>query len=623
MNKLLGYAGKILRINLTSGEVKVESLVEEKIRPYLGGTGYAARILYDELARGADPLGPDNLFILATGPLTDNLVPGGGSLSVCCKSPLTGGWGEARVGCDMGGSLKKAGYDFVVISGSAGRPVHIAIADDTVEILNAGALEGRSVLEKEAFLKENGFSGSDILVIGPAGEKRVLFASVMVGHRAAGRVGAGAVLGSKNVLAVSVKGSGRVVPADSEGFMRAVRAAHRIVKESPNSYAFTEFGTMGGYENCDEIGDLPTKNWQSNSWGKGGKIASHFVSENFTAGTGCYKGCPLKCGRKVHVKGGPWKTPEHDGGEYETIGSFTAYMLNEDVDCAVHCGYLCNELGLDTISTGGAIAFLMECAEKGLLSDEMKHGLDLTWGNSSVLPRLVRMIAAREGVGDILADGVRRAAERIGGDAESFAVHVKGLEGPCHDPRASKTLAVSYGTGNRGMCHIHPLETVAYDASKYDFGLRGFGLPDPERFGRWEERGKGEAVRILQNAGTLPEILGTCKFYFYVGMTPDDYAAILSPLTGWKTTGAELLEAAERTINLQRLFNCREGFSREHDQLPERVRALPLSGKFSETPGCAVSDYDGMLDDYYEARGWHKTTGFPRRETLLRLNLAE
>lgn len=622
MDILAGYAGKVLRVALSSGAVSTELLTEEKLRPFLGGTGYAARILYDELKAGTDPLGPDNLFILATGPLTDNLVPGGGSLSFCCKSPLTGGWAEARVGCDMGGTLKKAGYDFVVLSGRAERPVHLVITDVRAELESAEHLKGRTVLEKNALLNEGGYSEYDSLVIGPGGERLVLFASVMVGHRAAGRVGCGAVLGSKNVLAVSVRGSGKVVPADAAGYMKAVREAHRIVKESPNTYGFTELGTMGGYEACDAMGDLPTKNWQSNSWGKGAQIASHFVEENFTGGTGCYKGCPMKCGRKVRVKDGKWKTPEHDGGEYETIGSFTAYMLNEDVDCAVHCGYLCNELGIDTISTGGVIGFLMECAEKGLLSPEMTQGLDLSWGNASVLPKLVRMIAFREGVGDILADGVRRAAERIGGGSEAFAVHVKGLEGPCHDPRAAKTLGVNYGTGNRGMCHIHPLETVAYDASKFDFGLRPFGLQDPEELPRWEERGKGTAIRILQDAGALPEILGTCKFYMYVGITPREYAEMLSALTGWNVTGEELMETAERATNLQRLFNIREGFSREDDMLPGRVRSAPAFGTYAGNAECAVRDFDGMLDDYYEARGWDRATGAPTRETLVRLGLA-
>lgn len=622
MEPLFGYAGKTLHINMSTGETTEKFFTEEEIRPYLGGTGYAARLLYDGLLPGADPLGPDNLFILATGPLTDNAVPGGGSLSVCCKSPLTGGWGEARVGCDFGPELKRAGYDFVVLSGTSKRPVHIVITDGRAELRPGEFLWGRPVLEREKLLKDReGLEGYSILTIGPGGENGVLFASVMVGHRAAGRIGAGAVLGAKNVVAVSVKGSGKVHPADSAAWIDSLRNAHRIVKENPNTLGFTEFGTMGGYENSDKIGDLPTKNWQSNSWGKGEAVSAHFFGKNQVSNIGCYKGCPIKCGRKVHVKDGPWKTPEHDGGEYETIGSFTAYMLNEDVDCAVHCGYLCNEMGIDTISTGAAIGFLFECAEKGILSEELTKEIDLSWGNGEVLPRLVRMIAGREGIGDFLADGVRRAAEKIGGGAERFAIHVKGLEGPCHDPRAGKTLAVSYGTGNRGMCHIHPLETVAYDCFNLDFGLLPYGLPDPEKFHRWDESGKGEAIRILQDGGALPDILGTCKFYMYVGISPHEHAAMLSALTGWTVTGEELMETAERVVNLQRLFNCREGFCRESDHLPDRLRSLPAFGKYADSSESAVKNYDLMLDEYYEARGWDPVTGVPLGKTLSRLGL--
>lgn len=622
MEKLFGYAGKILWIDLTTGEVSREEISAGEIRPWLGGTGYAARLLFEGVPSGTDPLGPGNYFILATGPLTDNMVPGGGSLSVCCKSPLTGGWGEARVGCDFGPELKRSGYDFVVLHGASDRPVHIVITDEKVELRNGSFLYGRPVLEREKLLREDeGLEGYSILTIGPGGENRALFASVMVGHRAAGRIGAGAVLGSKNVAAVSVKGTGRVQPAHPSVWMESVRSAHRIVKESPNTPGFTELGTMGGYENSDRIGDLPTKNWQSNSWGKGEAVSAHFFGKNQVSSAGCYKGCPMKCGRKVHVKEGQWKTPLHDGGEYETVGSFTAYVLNEDVDCAVHCGYLCNELGIDTISAGAAIGFLFECVEKGILQEDAVNGQDLSWGNGKVLPLLIEMIARREGIGDILADGVKRAAQRIGGGAEKFAVHVKGLEGPCHDPRAGKTLAVSYGTANRGMCHIHPLETVAYDCAHLDFGLSSFGLPDPGKFERWDEEGKGEAVRILQDGGALPDILGTCKFYMYVGITPHEYAAMLSALTGWDMSGEELMETAERVTNMQRLFNCREGFGREDDRLPDRVRSIPAFGKYAESPESAVRNYDLMLDEYYDARGWDRKTGAPLKKTLQRLGI--
>ena len=327
------------------------------------------------------------------------------------------------------------------------------------------------------------------------------------------------------------------------------------------------------------------------------------------------------CGRIAEVEEGEYETPAHEGAEYETITAFTAFVLNEDVDAAVYCDYLCNEYGIDTISTGASIAFAMECYENGLLTDEDVEGLDLSWGNTEVLPVMVRKIANREGIGDLLADGVKRAAEKIGGKAEEYAVQVKGLEAPAHDSRSSKALAVSYGTGNRGSCHIHPVEAMGYDSGKMDFELSDYGLPDPEKFGRWEEKGKGKVVKLLQDGGTLPDIMGTCKFMFYVGAGIKEYTEILKGLTGWNITGWDLLEIGERAINLQRLFNIREGFGREDDEIHSRMGAVPEFGDYKDEEDCAVKDFDSMLDEYYKERNWDKNTGKPSLEKLKELDL--
>lgn len=619
---IFGYAGKLLRVNLTTGQIFTQKLNDENLRDYLGGTGYATKLLYDELRPGIDPLGPDNKLIFATGPLTSSVVPGGGSLEVCCKSPLTGCWGEARLGGDWGIELKKAGYDILIIEGRAKSSVKLIIKDDEVQIEEARNISGKKVLEKEEILrKSRNLEKFEILTIGPAGENLVLYSSVMLGHRAAGRVGVGAVMGSKKLLAVAVHGTNRIMPADREKFMLAVKKAHRIVRDNPETIGFQQFGTMGGMEICDKLGDLPTKNWQSNSWGEGGSIARHFYSKNQISNVACYKGCPIGCGRRVHVEGGPYKTPEHDGGEYESIGAFTAFILNEDVDAAVNATFLCNEYGIDTISAGASIAYLLECVEKGVLPGKKVDGLNLVWGNGEILPILVKKIALREGIGELLAMGVQRMAEKIGNGAEKFAVHVKGLEGPCHDPRSGKALAVSYGTGNRGMCHIHPVEAMAYDCGKVDFGLIDFGVPDPQTVDRWDEDGKGKITKVLQEGGTLPDILGTCKFFMYTGLGPKHYAEMLSGLLGREITGWDLLKIAERVINLQRLFNCREGFSKKEDILPERVREVPSFGEYRDQPRCAIRNYEKMLIEYYESRKWDIETGFPLIEKLDELGL--
>jgi aldehyde:ferredoxin oxidoreductase len=267
------------------------------------------------------------------------------------------------------------------------------------------------------------------------------------------------------------------------------------------------------------------------------------------------------------------------------------------------------------------IAFVMECFEKGLFKETDLQGLDLSWGNAEVLPMMVKKIACREGIGNVLAEGVRNAAEQIGNGAPQFAIHVKGLEGPAHDPRSGKALAITYATGNRGMCHIHPVEAMAWDRGKLDWGLMKYGVPDPNNVERWDESGKGAVVALLQDGLALPDIVGTCKFYMYGGVTIDHWAEMLSALTGWDMDGQELLKISERVINLQRLFNIREGITAKDDQLPQRVRAVPTFGKYSTEDACGVHDLNGMLQEYYQARGWDAESGAPNPEKLLELGL--
>jgi aldehyde:ferredoxin oxidoreductase len=617
-----GYTGRQLRIRLDDRTHRVEGLDPGILDAYLGGVGYGCRLLMDEQAPGVDPLGPESRLVFATGPLCSNTMPGGGSVELCFRSPLTGGWGESRAGSDFGPDLRRAGYDHLIIEGRAPEPVYLVVQDDQVWLRPAGHLVGLTVGEKIAAvngdLPEGRFT---VGAIGPAGEHRVRFASVMFGDRAAGRCGAGAVLGAKNLLAVAVGGTRRQEPGDAEALKAALRQAMAALKENPGTSALRAHGTMGDYAGNDEKGDFPTRNWQSNSWGRAADLFDRYEEKNFIKPYPCFRGCAVSCARKVQVADGRYATPVHGGAEYESMAVFTAFILNEDVDAAVHASYLCNQYGLDTISAGAAIAFAMECAEKGILGPDDLGGLDLGWGNAAVLPELLRRIAHREGLGDLLADGVRRAAQRLGQGSEAFAVHVKGLEGPAHDGRSGKALALSYGTGNRGMCHIHPVEAMAWDSGKMDWGLQKYGLPDPERVQRWDEAGKGPAVKLLQDGLSLPDILCTCKFFMYAGITVDHWAELLSAVTGRHYDGAALLEVAERVYTLQRLFNLREGFSRADDQLPERAKAVPAFGRYRDQPACALGDFDAMLREYYLARGWDPDTGVPTEATLKRLRI--
>ena len=622
--RIKGYMGKQLRISLKDKSYKTEKIDTQVLKDYLGGVGYAAKILYEELEKGIDPLSPDNKIIFATGPLTSYRVPGGGSIEICFKSPLTMAWGEARCGGNFGPDMKKAGYDFLIIEDKATEPIYLFIDNSRIEFKDASHLLGKRISEKTRIIREE-LNDNDISVmcIGIAGENLVNIATVMFGGRAAGRCGAGAIMGSKNLIAIAVKGSGKIEPENPDDYNMALKEVRNVVKNSEIAKGFREFGTMGDMGGNDAAGDWPTKNWQANNWGKGQELFDYYSKHNFIKNEMCYKGCPIACGRIASVKEGKFKTPKHDGAEYESLSAFTAFVFNENMDAAIHSSYLCDEYGIDTISAGGIIAFAMECYENGLISKEDTNGLDLCWGNADLLPILVEKISKREGIGDILADGVLMAAEKIGKGAEKFAVHCKGLEGPAHDPRSGKALAVTYGTANRGMCHIHPLEGMAYDSGKFDFGMIPYGVPDPNKIDRWDEKGKGKIVKILQDGLIMPDILGVCKFFMYAGVTLEQYAKLLSSFTGWNLKGNDLVQIGERTNNLQRLFNTREGFNKEDDSIPDRAKQRPLFGAYQDEDRCIIKDYEGMLKEYYIARGWDTETGIPKKEKLMELKIVE
>ena len=618
---LFGYTGKLLRVDLSNEKVSVEEINHELLRKFMGGVGYGAKLLYDELPAGIDPLGPENKIIFTTGPLTGTGAPGSGFHEICFKSPLTGVWGETRSGGEWGGTLRKAGYDFLVIEGKAKTPKYLVIRDSKVEIMPAEKLTGKTTSEKSKIVREDlKDEDFEVVAIGQGGENLVRFANVMCGGRAAGRCGAGAVMGSKNLLAIAVKGSGNISIANPDEFSAECKAGYRKAlaqSSTEEGFSFTETGTPGYMLTADIKGDWPTKNSRSNSWGKAQGFYDHFKSSNFIKPNPCYKGCVLKCGRIVKVDSDKWQTPQHEGAEYESLSSFTAFVMNEDVDAAVHADYLCNEYGIDTISTGAAIAFTMDCYENGIITREEADDLDLSWGNTETMIELVKKIANRDGIGHILGEGVRRASQKFGKGSDKLAIHVKGLESPAHDARSSKLLMITFGTQNRGMCHTHAAEGLIYDQVKMDLGLIPYGIPDPHTIDRFAEKGKGEIAKLLQNFEILPDILGICRFYTYFdALDVGDLAKMISSLTGWDIDGGELLAVGERVYNLQRMFNVREGVRKSDDMLPERCLKLPEFGRYASVEECEIKDQVGMLEEYYEARGWDKETGVPlQRET--------
>jgi aldehyde:ferredoxin oxidoreductase len=621
---LYGYFGRQLRVSLKEKKIMIEKIDPRTLKRYLGGVGYAAKILYDELEEGVDALSPDNKIIFCTSPLTSNNIPGGGSIMLCFKSPLTGIWGESRCGGNFGPDLRKAGFDALIIEGKATKPVFLVINNDDISLIPAEHLVGKKVTQKTTIIRDElNDPKISILCIGPAGEKLVRFAAVMVDHRAGGRCGGGAVMGSKNLLGIAVRGTKKAKVAHPEKLKEAIKIAMDTIHDSETAAGFKEHGTIGDMAPNDASGDWPTKNWHSNSWGKGEKIFEYFSKNCLVKNNGCYRGCPIACGRIVEVKEGKYQTPKHEGSEYESISAFTAFVMNQNVEAAIHATYLCNEYGIDTISAGAAIAFVMECYENSLLRKEDISDMNLSWGNPNVFADLLRMISERKGIGDILAEGVKIASEKISNGSEEFAIHSKGLEGPAHDPRSGKALAVTYATASRGMCHIHPLEGMAYDSGKLDWGLKTYGLPDPNKVERWDENGKGKTVKMLQDGLVIPDILNICKFFMYAGITVENLANLLSALTGWGIKGNDLLRVGERVLNLQRLFNMREGLSRSDDTLPERVKQIPKFGFYKNEERCAIKDLEGMLDEYYLERRWDIKTGRPLKEKLKGLGLSE
>jgi aldehyde:ferredoxin oxidoreductase len=622
-----GYMGEYARVNLTTGDVTVVPIREKDIRPYVGCSGYAVKMLWDEMEAGTDPLGPDGIIIFATGPVAGTLCPSGGSYELCFKSPLTGAWCQSRSGGGFGARLKYAGYDFLMIEGKSERPVYLWVHDKKVEIRDAQHLWGHDVGHvTTVILDEIDDPDASVATIGRAGENLVRMAAVMNDRgRAAGRGGGGAVLGSKNLKAVVVNGSRDIKVADPQAFAETIVTAEEFLGRYPFE-GVNQFGTplLVGIQNA--AGALPTRNFSRGQFEGVEMISGEALTDTHLLKRRACFGCTMGCGRHTIVTGGEWATPAGDGPEYETLAMFGSLMLNDDLPSILRANHLCNELGLDTVSTGSAIAFAMECYENGLLTPEQCGGHPLEWGDSRRIVQLVEDIALRRGVGDVLADGVALAAEQIGGNAADYAVHVKGMEVPAHEPRGeAKIMGLQYAVNPRGACHMHPNWGAIWDSGGFECGMRVFGIPWPPT-PKLEETGanKGLAYRFVAIQGEISEIVGACVFHSWGAddacITPDLYARILRTLTGMDIDQFELFRAADRSWVMKRAFNAREGFRREHDTLPKRLREPLPSGP---SAGQSVENLDGMLDEYYEACGWDKATGLPLPETLDDLGLGD
>ncbi len=616
-----GYAGKLLFVDLTTGVLGEEERDPAFYRRCIGGTGLGAQVLLERTLAGIDPLGPENMLGFTTGPLTATGAYGAGRFMVTTKSPLTGSWADSNSGGTWGPELKNAGYDGVFFTGVAEKPVCLVIDAGTARLEAAGDLWGKDTYDTDDLLQARlGDPGSwTICCIGPTGEQRSLLAGIVNEKgRIAARSGVGAVMGSKQLKAIAVRaGKGRrIAVADREGLRDIQKQYLEMIKGSAFLKGLGAAGTGGGVSFLLSIGDCPADNWSTT-----GTDAFPACSNLDTANMEQYKlksygcsACPVRCGALVKIETGPYASQdESHRPEYETLAALGALCHNDNAEAVIRANEVCNRHGMDTISTGGVIAFAIECFQKGLIGLDDTGGLELAWGNSAAVVELVEQMAKREGFGAVLADGSKRAAERIGRGSEQYAMHVAGRELPLHDPRATPAMGVFYiadatpaqHCGSQGMAILDQGAALGGDPLLQSDSTEVFGAYD----GKGDHYARGAAYwQLLSSAGL-------CSLYSQFDAPP--VVELLRPVTGWDIDWREGLQAGRRILTLRQAFNVREGLGPDHFKLPQRFDA-PLGA--GPAAGHDVP-FEPMREDYFAAMGWDRRTGVPLPETLEELDI--
>jgi len=602
-----GYMGKILRVDLSAGKTWDETLDEGYARDFVGGSGLAARIMYDMVDGDTDPLGPDNPLVFMTGPLVGTAMPSAGRCSVCALSPLTRIWGESNTGGFIGPELRFAGYDGIVVTGRAEKPVWLSIVEGRPELHDATGLWGSDSYEtQERVRRALGEPKARVACVGLAGENLVKMAAVMNDHgRAAGRTGMGAVMGSKNLKAIGLRGKARVPLADPIGFKAVVRQIIADLDEDMAAMAIRLAGTAGYVDMALMYGDLPTRYYQQGEWAEASNLSGVLMVDQYqNRNVACYR-CPIACGRETRAPS--FGVDRVDGPEYETVGAFGSLAMVDDLEAVIYAGHLCNVYGLDTISAGCTIALACEMFERGILNPADTGGLEIRYGDVQVIHRLVEMIARREGFGDVLADGSATLAERF--RVPELAVTVNRLEVPMHDPRAFVGMAVTYALAPRGACHM---EGDMYGVDTGQGPAFELGILPGDRFEMTKVKGgiaaRQQAWRNLYNALTL------CQFQ---NPGVERLLAALNASTGWELGPDDLLTLGKRIVTLKRMLNLRRGLARADDRLPDLLMQ-PLDGGGTEG---TVPDLGVLLSGAYAEYGWDPATGEPTLETLERLGL--
>jgi aldehyde:ferredoxin oxidoreductase len=604
-----GYSGRILNVDLTQAQVTIETFDETFAKTYLGGNGFAIRLLYERLAAGIDPLAPENIIVFAVGPATDTLIPGATRCCAGTKSPLTGLFCDSTFGGMFATLQKRAGFEAITITGKAPEPVYLLVHEDGAEIKPATDVWGQYTRDANRAIREREEGEVEVLSIGPAGENLVRFACAV--HTwdksrdgVAGRGGVGAVMGSKHLKAVAVKGNRKTTTADSD----AVKALLNDIREplKVGTAGLKQYGTTILVNVINKIGALGVRNLQTEYYDKADAISGEtFKAAYFDKDTTCFK-CPVACGKDFHVQEGEyagtrWKMPE-----YETIFAFGSMLDNAHKGSIVKANELCDQFGMDTISLGVTLSFAFECYEKGLLRHD-HTGRALRFGDYHTILELIEDTAYRRGVGDLLAEGSVRLATQLGAEAAKYLYAVKGLEMPAHSARVLKGMSIGYATATRGGSHHDTRPTLQY-ATDHD-------NTTPE--------GKPEFAVKNQHFTAVGDSLTQCRFVSergFGGMLNAHYPRMINAITGWNLSLEEVERIGERIWNLERAFNVREGVRRSQDVLPYRVMHEPVPEGMHQGMYCPPEELSAMLDAYYALRGW-SSDGIPTPEKLAALGL--
>jgi aldehyde:ferredoxin oxidoreductase len=600
-----GYAGKITYVDLTSGKIWNEGIAEAFARKYLGGNGFAARILFDHVPKGTDPLGPENALIICTGPLNGTLAHGSGRAGIVTKSPLTGYFMDSYFGGGFGLGLKQSGHDMLVIFGKSSTPVVLLCDDDNITLIPAEDLWGMTTMDVQESLVDKFGTGISTICCGPAGENLVPMACCICGRRAAGRGGTGAVLGSKNLKAVSVRGTKDIQVADIKGLLKVYREEKDKFLGLKN---FIDIGTPFLVEPINAVGGLGTHNWQEETWEKAANIGGdRLLERHFIRNSGCFACNMGGCVKVVRSIAHPASITE--GPEYETLFALGSNCGVDNLDRIIEADRLCDDYGIDTISLGGSIGFVMECFQRGLLTAKDTGGIDFSFGNGNAIVQCTHLVASREGFGDFLAQGVKAMAAKIGQSSDRFACHIRGLEPPGHSARALKCMGIGYVVSPRGGSHHDSRPSLEYKLDRDE---------------RISIEGKVSLAYDTANWTAVRDSMIVCSFCegVYGFSLGQDHVDLINQTVGWDMTLDELTQIGCRIHALERSFNCREGLTRKDDHLPRRFMKEEIPSGNSQGLRTKPEELQQMLDDYYERRGWD-SDGVPKKETLARLGLED